>query len=288
MIIGGTIAYTVVVTNDGPSTATNTVLTDPLPDGLTFVDGSSTNGSAVTATGGTVTSNLGTLAVGETVTVTINATVDQDFIGSQFINRATVDSDESVPTFDDETTTVDGTIDLSITKTDSADPVLRGDQLIYTLVVTNAGPNTATNVQVSDTLPGDVTFVTAGGGTFTGPDAGGVVTITVGDIPATESRTVSITTTVNNDAPDQITNTAQVTSDQTQNGNEPNQTNNSTSEPTSIDPQVDLAITKTDSPDVSITPGGTLTYTLTITNNGPSTATNVEITDTYPKYVDSD
>src|SRR5205807_7857286 len=51
--------------------------------------------------------------------------------------------------------------DLSITKTDSQDPVTEGNNLTYTITVTDNGPNNATNVTVTDTLPANVTFVSA-------------------------------------------------------------------------------------------------------------------------------
>ena len=50
--------------------------------------------------------------------------------------------------------------DLAVTKTDSPDPVIAGEQLYYTLTVTNKGPNDVPDVSVTDTLPSQVTFVT--------------------------------------------------------------------------------------------------------------------------------
>lgn len=50
-----------------------------------------------------------------------------------------------------------GDADLGITKTDSPDPVIAGNMLTYTVVVTNSGPDIATDVTVVDTLPASVT-----------------------------------------------------------------------------------------------------------------------------------
>ena len=49
--------------------------------------------------------------------------------------------------------------DLSIAKTDSADPVTNGSQFSYSIVVSNAGPETANGVSIEDTLPNEVDFV---------------------------------------------------------------------------------------------------------------------------------
>jgi uncharacterized repeat protein (TIGR01451 family) len=68
----GNITWTMVVTNNGPSTATDVEATDPMPAGNTFVSASSTQG---TCTGGaTLTCNIGTMAAGATVTITLITT----------------------------------------------------------------------------------------------------------------------------------------------------------------------------------------------------------------------
>ncbi len=63
--------------------------------------------------------------------------------------------------------------DLSISKTDSPDPVVADNNLIYTVRVDNAGPFVAQNVVVTDTLPAGVTFVSTSG---CAEDPGGVPT----------------------------------------------------------------------------------------------------------------
>ena len=70
---GETVTYTVTVTNEGGQTAENVVLTDVLPDGVTFV---SVAPGACSESGGTVTCDWSTLLGGESKTVTITATVD--------------------------------------------------------------------------------------------------------------------------------------------------------------------------------------------------------------------
>src|SRR2546422_465891 len=81
-----------------------------------------------------------------------------------------------------ETSVVIAQADLSITKTDNPDPVNAGATLTYTVTVTNGGPSTAANVQVTDNLPAGVTFQSASGTGWTCVQAGGVVTCTRGSV----------------------------------------------------------------------------------------------------------
>src|SRR3989441_1056508 len=73
-----------------------------------------------------------------------------------------------------ETSVVIAQADLSITKTDNPDPVNAGATLTYTVTVTNGGPSTAANVQVTDNLPAGVTFQSASGTGWTCVQAGGL------------------------------------------------------------------------------------------------------------------
>jgi uncharacterized repeat protein (TIGR01451 family) len=115
--------------------------------------------------------------------------------------------------------------DLEISKADSPDPVTVGDNLTYTITVTNRGPDPATNVVVTDTLPSGVTFVSASPGCV---HSAGVVTCNLGTIPAGDSVTITIVVTPT--APGTISNTATVTSDTL----DPNTANNSDAEPTEV------------------------------------------------------
>jgi len=102
--------------------------------------------------------------------------------------------------------------DLSITKTDSADPVLAGQDLTYTLVVANGGPSDATNVVVTDAVPAGTSFVSADGG---GLEAGGIVTWNLGTVADGGSATVHVTIHVDEGRTADLSNTANVQSDVT-------------------------------------------------------------------------
>ena len=117
--------------------------------------------------------------------------------------------------------------DLSIFKTDSPDPVTVGQDLTYTVVATNNGPNPATGVTLTDTLPGTVTFVSATP-SETCTETGGVVTCAIGNLASGANATVTIVV-----APTMagvITNTASVTGIET----DPDPTNNTATETTTV------------------------------------------------------
>ena len=71
--------------------------------------------------------------------------------------------------------------DLTLTKTDSPDPIEVGEQLTYTLVATNNGPSTSTNVTLEDVLPDSVTFVSASATSGTCSQSAGIVTCELED-----------------------------------------------------------------------------------------------------------
>ncbi|MFN3191205.1 MAG: SdrD B-like domain-containing protein [Aureliella sp.] len=282
--VGGTLTYTILVTNTGPSTATNVTVNDTLPAGLTLTNVTSTLGTA-TPSGNAFTVDIASLAVNQSSTITVTTTVDSTFSGTSVTNTVTANADESTQVTADETTTINPSIDLAITKTDSVDPATRGNTLVYTMDVTNAGPSSATNVVVTDTLPDGVTFISATGGTVTAPSGNSNdVLIDIGTLAASGSQQVTVTVTIDADAADTITNTASVTSTETTGGFETNTNNNSTTEPTTLNPAIDLEVTKVDSADPVIA-GNDLVYTMVVTNNGPSTATNVSLSDTLPAGV---
>lgn len=281
-VAGELLTYTLNVLNNGPSDATGVIVTDTLPAGVTFDSATPSQGSASEA-GGVVTANLGALAAGASATITIIVDVPPSATGT-LTNTAQVTGNETetnaANNTDTETTALTSEVNVSITKSDSVDPVTAGESLTYTLTVSNSGPSDATGVAVSDTLPGDLTFTTGSATQGTVSHSAGVVDITVGTLTPGQSETITIVGTVASSATAALSNVATVTS----NGTETDSADNTATEPTDVIQSTDLQITKTDSID-PVLAGDPLTYTLTVTNAGPSDATGVTVTDTLPTEV---
>jgi uncharacterized repeat protein (TIGR01451 family) len=221
--LGGNLTYTIQVTNNGPEDATGVTLTDNLPASVTFVSAS----AGCSENSGTVTCAIGNLDAGTNVSVTIDVTTTQ---GGTISNTASVTGNETDPFPDNNSDTEDTvvmppTADLALTKTDSADPVDIGVNFSYTIQVTNNGPDDATNVTVTDTLPATVTFVSASPGCA---ETSGTVTCNIGNLAASASASVQIDVTPT--VAGTITNNASVTATET----DSDPTNNSDSEDTRI------------------------------------------------------
>ena len=279
---GANFNYTIAVTNNGPSTATNVTVTDVLPPGVTFVSASG-GGFTCTETAGTVTCTRGSLAAGATATITLTVTAPNEG-GTIAVNTARVTANEADPNQGNNqdtapAITVTPQADLSITKTDSPDPVFANGTLTYTVTVTNAGPSTAAGVVVTDNLPAGVTFTSAtpSQGTCTPPanGDGGTVTCNLGSLAPGASATVSIVVTAPAEG-GQITNTASVTAETA----DQNPNNNSATATTTVEAVTDLAIDK--SGPATAVAGTNITYTLAVTNNGPSSSTGGTVTDVLP------
>ncbi|HVK53000.1 MAG TPA: SdrD B-like domain-containing protein [Pseudoxanthomonas sp.] len=166
--------------------------------------------------------------------------------------------------------------DLVLSKSASPEPVVAGSQVTYTITVTNNGPSASSNFTVNDALPAGVTFVpgsasgtgwtfNAQNGTYAGP-------LAVGD-----SATYTFQGTVSA-ASGSLVNSATVTATGTP---DPVPGNNTGSATTTVAAGADLQMTKTAAP-VPALPGETVTFELTVTNNGPSAASGITFSDPMP------
>ncbi len=197
---GGIVKYTIAVTNSGGNSASNVVVTDLLPAGEHYTSGSSTVG-AVNVTDGFVTADLGMLAGGSTATVTLFITPDVTGIVQ---NTAVVTTDSGVVNPSDSGAQASilvagggggggGEADLTVSNSPSSSNPLAGQELTYTVTVSNTGTGDADSVVISDALPAGVTLVseTTNRGTITA--GGGTVTADVGLLTSQQSATITIT-----------------------------------------------------------------------------------------------
>ncbi|MER7129829.1 DUF11 domain-containing protein [Streptosporangium saharense] len=161
---------------------------------------------------------------------------------------------------------------LRIRRADPEATVVAGQNGIYTLSVTNNGPAVATNVVVTDTLDSRLEVVTPLPAGCTA--VGQVVTCTLASLGVGATQNWDITVRVRPNVPTGtvIPNVSSVDSDTST----PEDSNNAN---INVETSSDLAIGKTAG---TLNAGGSGTYTITVTNNGPSDDTGVVVTDTLP------
>jgi uncharacterized repeat protein (TIGR01451 family) len=167
--------------------------------------------------------------------------------------------------------------DLAVTKSADATSVAAGGGVTFTVTVTNTGPSDATGTVVSDRLPAPFEFDAAGSDAECSVVAGSLQ-CAVGTLAAGATRALTIAATLPPDAaPNPVTNTASVTSAVP----DPDGSNDSASVPVEVVQAADLSVTKTAAAE-GVLLGGTMTYALTVVNDGPSNAAGVILTDTIP------
>lgn len=292
---GTDITYTITVSNLGASDADNVSMIDTPPAGTTFVSLAQTSGPTFTCTTpavgspGAIDCDLALFGADQTATFNLVVHVTPAAAdGSSFVNDAQVlsgttdpDSGNNNATF---TTIVSSSADLGITKTSSG-PTEPGQNLTYTITITNNGPSDAADLVLTDTVPANTTFVSLTqptGPTFscTTPPVGGTgaINCTLAGLLTGASATFELVVQVSPAATDgtEIENTANITASTS----DPDPDNNTATASTAVNSNADLTITKTGPNTTS--PDATIAYDITITNNGPTDAINVEMTDVLP------
>ena len=273
---GDTIKYTIVLTNLGPDPAADVVVDDLLPAGLTFDTSSTVTGSYDDSTGEWTVGTLGVTSA----TLEIEATVDPSAIGI-ITNTADASSTTTDPVLTNNTDSADISVsvaDLWLTKVVDDPGAKNGDDVVFTIAVTNLGPETAFGVVVNDLVdPADftVTGSTPEPGT-TYSTATGVWDI--GTLANGASATLLIDAEVAAANDETATNTATVSSDTS----DPDPTNNSGTANVVVDGKAtDVEVIKTvDIP--APFEGDTVVFTITVNNNGPENEEDLQISDLLP------
>ena len=239
---GDNVTYTVKVTNDGIGDANNVVITDVLDKGLKFLN--ATGNFTYDEKTGTITWIVD-LDKGETKTFNVNVTVLGYGVlpNTVAVGNKTAVRNITVPEI------------ITVKEVNSSD-IHIGDEIIYTITVSNSGKINATNVVIRDILPEGLRFINASNGGVYDPVTGIITWI----LNITANSTVDLTADVCVNKSGNITNTVNVG----------NKTSNCTIESGDI---VDLEIhIVADKSEIYV--GDNIVYTVTVINNGPSDAIN--------------
>ncbi|MFE3875774.1 hypothetical protein ACFXPX_15430, partial [Kitasatospora sp. NPDC059146] len=287
VVPGQQVQWRVSVTNNGPSRARNVVVTDQVPSGVSGASMAGSDGSTCAISGGVATCPAVEIPAGQTMTWTLSGTLDPNATTTP-TNSVTVTGGPD-PTVSSHTAVASPTSSptpqagLSIGKVLLTNPVVPGQQIQWQVTVTNNGPSRARNVVVTDQVPASVNgaSMTADADGANCPVSSGVATCPAVEIPAGQALTWTLTGTLSPDATTTPTNTAVVTG-----GPDPAATARTAvaSPSSSPTPQAKLVVSKALLTD-PVVPGQQVQWRVTVTNNGPSRARNVVVTDAVPAGV---
>ena len=277
---GDNVEYVIEIVNNGPGIATDIIATDNLPEGLKFINANVPGGWTLSISNNKITINGEKLANGEKVLITIIAKAAKSnttLINNIKVNGTGFDSNISNNN-DSETIKITPLVDLAITKVvDNANPLF--DSIItYTITVVNNGPDASTDVVVKDIWPANgLKFITSTG---TYNPATGIWN--VGELGSNEITTLTITAKTT--AVGKFENKVSVNGT----GYDSNLSNNNASVNITVPDCVILNITKvatggivSEEPNKEVIAGEKITYTVIVSNYGPSVATNVYLTDLF-------
>jgi uncharacterized repeat protein (TIGR01451 family) len=178
--------------------------------------------------------------------------------------------------------------DLAVAKSDGATTAVPGQAITYTITVTNNGPGPVTGATVTDTIPAALmgatwTCVGTGGGSCAPSGSGNIADAAV-NLPVGASATYTLDAVIDSAATGSVSNTA--TAATPAGIEDPAPGNNTATDTDTLTPQADLAVTKTDGQTTAV-PGEPVTYTIVVTNNGPSNASGTTVNDTVPAALTS-
>ena len=285
--LGGLVTYTIRVTNHGPDTAEVLDVYDVVTQGSrAFVSATATQGTVTPEApppallpGATAPARLWTLAtlpVGATETLTL---VERVTSLGPLANTAATDAGLHVdPSLANNvasaTVEVQPVADIAVTKRVSPATPQVGETVTFTVTATNRGPNDATGVQISDGLPAGLTLLAATPSQGTYDPATAVWA--VGALATGTAATLDLAARV--DQAGELTNVATRTAaDQF----DPDPSNNAGGATLTSLPSADIQVRKTVTNPVPHVDDD-VTFTLTVTNAGPTAASGVQVTDRLP------
>lgn len=278
---GQTVVYTVTLTNSGSATATDIEVTSLLPDGVTPLTADYTPWTVSSLTPG----QMATLTIEAEVTATsglLTATFEITSLGQQNISQET------------QATVTAGvqSVDLAVSKSVSPLAAVEGEQVTFTVRVTNNGPNNASRIQIIDQLPAELVYVSDNSGGAYDPISGQWA---AGDLVAGDSRSIMIVATINTGSTEVTTLVNEILAeDVTADQVDHDLSNNAASADLLVNANADLELDGGISvnggaleTDATAVVGDTVVFELTVTNRGPSDAIGVVVAHTLPNTLES-
>ncbi|MDT0303211.1 COG1361 S-layer family protein [Streptomonospora wellingtoniae] len=275
MIAGDEATYTVTVTNSGDEAAEDVTVTDTLDGDLDFASSPDCTASGQVVTcGGDGT----TIAPGGSATYQITVRVDPGVSdGTNITNPAEAAASNAQGARTQNIAQTQTLTDVEITKTGDPATVNPDGTITYTIVVTNNGPSDAVEVFVQDPTNGNLTTIESLPGRC--PPSGLAISCDLGTLAPGDAVELEVTVSVNPGvAPGtEIVNCATVYT-----GSRESDTGNNDSCATTVvgpigDAEADLAVAETGP--ATVQPDGTITYAVSVTNNGPDTAESAVLED---------
>jgi uncharacterized repeat protein (TIGR01451 family) len=293
VIAGNNIVYTQTVTNNGPASASAISFTEATPPNTTFVSVSAPAGWTCTtpAVGstGNVTCTATTLASGASADIIVAVNVPSTVIAATITASSTVSSTTTDPNSANNTTTTNTPVvekcDLTVTNSGTPSPVTANNNITYTQTVFNHGPSNCSTATFTEATPANTTFVsvaavTTGGGTWTCPNAAPIA-CTNPSVPPNSTVTITAIYHVptGTAAGTVITDTA--TASTATDDTNPSDNSATVTIGVTVAADADLSVTETASPN-PVDAGQNITYSQTVTNNGPHAASTITLTETLP------
>lgn len=290
---GETLTYTVVVTNLGPDGALGAAVADTLPADLLAVTWtcSPSPGADCPASGSGDLAVSVDLPAASSVTFRLTGTVATDAQGT-LTNSATVLSPGGVGDPDgsnnsaSDSTALTPLVDLFVDLDDGGDSAVPGGQVSYRLVAGNAGPQAATDVQLSAGFAPGLSCAwsctPSGGASCDAASGVGDLQQTV-QLPATARLTYTVDCQIPSQALAPLESTAQISTGAT--STELELADNTSRHDTTLTPLADVAIQVSDGRSTAVPGGDNLTYTVTVRNNGPSDAASVVVENDFPQVL---
>ncbi len=289
VLTGQNLTYAIKLTNAGPDAASNSKIINPLPQNTSYVSSNTSLGTCAVATG-TLTCTVGTLAANASVNVNLVVTSN---VAGTITNSASASATESDPDTSDNSASANATVqvpakaDLKVTIAAAPNPVQTGQNINYTIKVNNAGPDNATAINLSDTLPANTTYVSNTTSQGSCSAASGTFSCALGDLTTTTTATVTLVLT--SSVVGTLNNSVNVSATQS----DPTTSNNTASTSINVQappsPTANLGLTLSAAPN-PVKTGQNLSYTFNVSNAGPNDATSVNLSDPIPQnaaYVSS-